>query len=490
MKKLLTSIMILTLTVLISGGIVVATNNTHSETATQSNVLLATAENSFNNQGTLKQFISKDETVYLTTNHTGTVNKIFIGNTIATDNKPLPISMEVAYYLDGNEISADELAGKSGHVIIEYSFTSLESRQDKLVPFLTVTGLELDNSKFKNLKFSNAKILKETADQTIIAGYALVGLDEDLGTDFFANGFSVEADVSDFRLSTAYTLATNELFADIDTSKLNSIDEIITQINQLSSALDQIISGSSSLAEGLDTALAGAQKLQAGTNELAAGANKLAAGASTIDTSMHDLATGAKQLSDGLNSVVSINSQIMSKVNTVTKEIQAKAVELNNVIAEIAETDPKLANQIANGIAELSGYYNHAYTAVNEYVDGIEKLANGASALKDGANALADGTTELKNGAVTLANGSSELSNGVASLSDGLNQLAVGGNSLKTGLNAFKTQGIDKLVNFANHDLEAFSYNLRQTINAARNYHYYSNSNAQSVKFIFKTPAV
>ena len=57
--------------------------------------------------------------------------------------------MKATYTLDGKELSAAEIAGKSGHVVIRYSFEAKEyvtaevaGRQEKIaVPFTVVTGM-------------------------------------------------------------------------------------------------------------------------------------------------------------------------------------------------------------------------------------------------------------------------------------------------------------------------------------------------------------
>ena len=41
-----------------------------------------------------------------------------------TTDKELPVSMSIRYYLDGTEISPDDLAGRSGHLKIEVSYTN------------------------------------------------------------------------------------------------------------------------------------------------------------------------------------------------------------------------------------------------------------------------------------------------------------------------------------------------------------------------------
>ena len=444
MKKPLIFASTLIATLFLSSAATLAINNTtpNNTNNTPQNLV---AVNSNLTTDNINKLSTKDANIYAITDTTGTVNKTFIGNTI-TNEETLPVELQIQYYLDGTEISASELAGKSGHVKIIYNFSATSTYQNKLVPFLTVTGLNFDSTKFSNIKIDNGKIISESNDTTTLVGYTFTGLSQDLNADFLPSNFIVEADTTNFELGTVYSFATNELFAELDTSKLTSIDSIISSINSLSNGLDQIIAGSNDLTNGIDTLAAGISKLQLGANNLESGAN--------------NLATGITKLSNGLNSVVAFGNEI--KAYGVVDQVTATA---ENLIAKY-NLDPALAAELTAPIVE---YYNKINTAVTTYTGNIEALANGASELSVGANNLAAGTTELKNG--------------INSLSAGAAQLSAGSHTLNQGLNTFKTSGIDKLVNFANQDAASFVYNFRQTVSAAKSY-------TTHTKFIFKTPSI
>ena len=435
-------------------------------------------------------FTSKDESVYIITDSTGTPTKSFIGSTINTSTAKFPVDMKIKYELDNTEITADELIGKSGHVKLTYSFTATSAYQDKLIPFLTITGLDFDTHKFSNIKIDNGKLIKESTDSIILAGYTMPGLNQDLGTDFLPDSFTVEADVKDFAMKDTYTFATNEFFSDIDVDKLNSVNDLINSVNKLSDALDQLIDGSTKLSDGLDSALSGAKQLQTGIKQVNTGAHELAGGAGQVNAGAHELANGASQLSSGLDQVVDVNNQIMSKVTPITNNIDTVIAELKTEIATISETDPELAAELTKLLTKLTSYYTEANTAVNQYVNGIQSLADGAKALSAGANQLTTGTDALATGANQLAAGTDQLSTGTNTLVDGLSQLGSGSHTLTNGLSTFKAQGIDRLVNFANHDLDNFLRNLRATVSAAKSYTHYTTPTSTSVKFIFKTPSV
>ena len=444
MKKfiILTSILITALSVgsiatsAISSPAQNTTHNTPQSIALESNL----TDNSIN------QLANKNANMYIITDTTGTTNKTFIGNTIANE-ETLPVEMQIQYYLDGAEITASELAGKSGHIKITYKFSAISTFQNKLVPFLTVTGLNLDSNKFSNIKIDNGKIISENDNITLV-GYTFTGLSQDLNADFLPSSFTIEADTTNFELGTVYSFATNEIFAELDTSKLTSVDNIINSINSLSAGLDQIIVGSNNLTNGADSLAAGISKLQLGADNLATGATNLAAGAS--------------KLSNGLNSLVAFDNELLDKANTTVSEVTTKAQEL----IEKYHVDPAVVAELTQPVTD---YYNKIHTAVTSYTGNIESLAAGANNLSAGINSLAAGVTELKTGVDSLANGAA--------------QLSTGSHTLSQGLNTFKTSGIDKLVNFANQDAASFVYNFRQTINAAKSY-------TTHTKLIFKTPSI
>ena len=143
-----------------------------------------------------------------------------------------PVSIKVTYWLDGQEISPDDLAGKSGHVKIRYDYTNNASYQTEVngeqrtmyTPFVAATGLILDNGTFKNVTAVNGKIVND-GDRTTVAGFAMPGLQEDLGitTDDveIPTYFELEADVTDFSLDTSLTAVSSNLFDNVNTDDMS-----------------------------------------------------------------------------------------------------------------------------------------------------------------------------------------------------------------------------------------------------------------------------
>ena len=308
--------------------------------------------------------------------------------------KALPVDLHVTYLLDGKEIRAEDLAGKSGRVTIRYSYTNnqyqtveINGRQEKIyVPFGMLTGLMLDNERFRNISVSNGKLIGD-GDRTIVVGFALPGMQENLAIDRekleLPDTVEITADVTDFRLGMAVTVAANGLFNGIDTSHLDSIDELTDGIGQMQEAMTQLTDGSSQLYNGLAALLEKSGELVNGIHQLADGAAELKDGAERLSSGADSLKTGTAQLADG-------------------------------------------ACALKDGSAALAA-------GADALADGTSQLTGGAADLKNGTAQLAAGAGDLQNGTAQLAAGSAQLQSGTGQLSDGLHALTQNNAALNSG---------------------------------------------------------
>lgn len=489
MKKSLIYTSVCGLTLLAGSLTTVIVNNVSAETTENSPVVTLEQPLSATNL-----LVSKNETIYAITDSAGNVKNVFIGNTLDANIAELPLELDITYTLDGSTISAEDLIGKSGHVKIDYHFTSTKTFSGAKVPFLTVTGTILDGTKFQNITIENGKIISETDNNITLVSYTIVGLNENLGTDVLPDHFTIEADVTDFAISETYSLATNELFAEIDTSKLTSLDSLIDSMNELSSGLDQLIAGAGSLSSGLDSAVSGIAKLQAGTDKLNSGAAELSSGLEKLSASNDTLNNGAESIFSGLlasaestlnsNTTLTALIQAYGQTSGITTPIKLTSENYKTTFESLIKflttvgsmVQDESQKQVISAAIESLKTNLASLTQVDTFVSGLNSYTAGVASAATGATELSAGTTELKAGLDSLASGMAELSEG--------------SKTLKEGLTTFKTSGIDKLVSFANNDLNSALKNLRASVSAAKNYHSYKNSSAESVKFIFKTPSL
>lgn len=83
--------------------------------------------------------------------------------------KELPISCHISYELNGEEISKEELAGKSGRVKITLTYTNHEEHTVNIngknevlyTPFVVMAGTIIDNETNKNITISKGKVIDD-----------------------------------------------------------------------------------------------------------------------------------------------------------------------------------------------------------------------------------------------------------------------------------------------------------------------------------------
>lgn len=250
-----------------------------------------------------------------------------------------PVTQKVTYYLDGKEISPEDLAGKSGKVKIRFDYKNTTSytetvngeKQTVSVPFATITGLVLGDG-FENIEVTNGKA--EVSDSSsVVLGYALPGLKDSLGIkDKDLDGdvnipeyMEMTADVENFSMPAAMTFVVNASdYVSTDGIDTSDLDDMI---NDLKDASTQLQDGSKTLAEGTDTLADGLSTLQSKLGTFASGVGTLQSGLKTYTD-------GVSTLSGGLNT---LNSNVPTLSNGITT-LNSSAKSLNDGVALLNAT--------------------------------------------------------------------------------------------------------------------------------------------------------
>lgn len=198
---------------------------------------------------------------------------------------PLPLTLTITYTLDGEIITPDALASKSGHVTIRFDFAVSRTFGDVSVPYAVLTGALLDNDVFTNVSAVHAHVVND-GDRTLVAGIALPGLRESLALDAetidLPESITIEADAKAFALPMTLTLATSEPFARLDADKLDDADDLKASVTELTDGMAQLLHGSSQLIDGLTSLSDGASALSDGVTALSDGLNTLIANNATL----------------------------------------------------------------------------------------------------------------------------------------------------------------------------------------------------------------
>lgn len=377
-----------------------------------------------------------------------------------TTDKELPVSVKLTYFLDGKEVKPDELKGKSGHLKIQVQYTNNEKKtvtvdgkeEEVYTPFIMMTGMILPNETFSNVTINNGKVISD-GSRNIVVGFGMPGLKDSLDLDeettkeaedkgvTIPENFEMEADVTDFTMSSTFTVALTDLLDDMDMDNIIDVDSLKDSLNELEDAALELVSGSGTLADGASTLADGVSSYTAGADELNAGIQKYLGSNGELNGSVTEYVNGVGKVVKGVKDYTSGTNAL---ANGVTSYVAGE-------------------QKIAAGAAQLS-QLSKGLEQVQTAVDTLSKAADGKGEATDdlviAANQLAAGTKQLQavlgseevtalltqvNGMVTTGN---ELISATESLSASLQtgiatpvaNIAAALTGMETQLNAINTQ--------------------------------------------------
>lgn len=281
-----------------------------------------------------------------------------------TTDKEAPITQKVTYYLDGQEISPEELAGKSGRVNIRFDYTNHEKTVETVngkacdiyAPFSVVTGMVL-NEDFTNVEVTNGKVMAD-GKHTVVVGVAMPGLKESLGVkeeDFdedvtIPDYVEVSADVENFELSMTVTAASCDLLSQMNVNGSLDLSSLSDTIDKMSDASGQLAEGSGELAEGLDTLQSSLEQFSAGVSTAQGGVRDYTAGAARLAAGANDLNNGIQTLSGSAPTLTSGVSALLTGVQTAG----AGAAQIDAGVTQVVDGIGTMKTTVADSIAAIS----------------------------------------------------------------------------------------------------------------------------------------
>ena len=452
------------------------------------------------------------------------------GNT----DKELPISCEVKYELDGEEISANDIAGKSGKIKITLQYKNKEERTVNIngknvkmyVPFVVMTGTIIQNENAKNVEVSSGKVVDD-GTKTIVVGMAMPGLQESLGLSDddikIPSNIEITMDATNFKTSSIMSYITPKVLEEDDLKILDDLDEVYSQVNTLQTSMNQIQNGANTLKDGTT-------ELEAGANTLKEGVTTAYNGAQTISS---EVAKSTKSLKNDKSEAIDEATlkaikQQAAQSSKLTEEqkaqitAQAKASSIlkddkkAEIIAaaqesypiELTEAEKALIIGTAKNVAEQTAVTTAlktaqdtaTQTAVTTALTTAQNIATqtavttalttaqdtatstamqtsttvakqvGNQAKKQFTNQVISQMTTLGNGLNQLTSGLSQLNDGASSLADGTTQVNDGANTLAEGIKTFNEEGIKKICNYINGNVKDLTTRIDKLTELSKEY--------------------
>lgn len=287
-----------------------------------------------------------------------------------TGTKQLPVSVKLRYELDGQEMSAKDMEGKSGHLKLTISFTNnysevknINGKSIVIHPSYLAGGmLNMSTGNFSNVKCESGKIVNDGTNE-MLAFANIPGLNETLrsaGLDKVNNqlGISddvtVEADVNNFDLGSIMVGMTNEIDLADELNGIGSVSELTDGIDQLIEADDQLIDGSKQLYDG--------------TTQLKEQAAPLTGSSDQV----RQLSSGAIQLNDG---VKALQTGLTAYTNGVSA-LDAGVDQLYGIPQKTQLIQQKIDTNLVGGLENLTNNLNAIKMGINQKMEtpDMEKL--------------------------------------------------------------------------------------------------------------------
>ena len=388
----------------------------------------------------------------------------------------LPFAVHVSYQLDGVEISADDLAGKSGDLCIRFDYENLSRSKasadgkeaQSIVPFVFLSVLSLPEDRFSDIEVENGGV-SGLAENRLVYGYAIPGLEDALALeplrdklDSTVNAMSdgeksfsepwdipeyveVNCHTSNCKIDFTATMVMNGFFKEIEEEDLTDLDADVRDLSEVAEDGNDFADGVKKLKDGSRKFAGGLKDYTDGVDQLSEGADELASGSRKIAKQNKALKNGASGLAKGLGALNKALSEFdlstmvevpdMEKIASDAEEAALKALESNETLTEEERNAMAAAAGSAAAQAAMNALVSPAddldsedpllglKASVLELAEGASQLSEGVDAYTEGVGALAAGASQLADGAETLSGAGSELRKGYKGLDSGIGEL-------------------------------------------------------------------
>lgn len=343
-------------------------------------------------------------------------------------HKKLPVNFEIKYYLDGKEITADKLQGKTGHLSIKINMKSnvsqtvmIQNQPVTIHPsFICAAGMILDNETVKNVEGNNGRVINDGSHEayifTSVPGLKQtldeMGLSELTDKLPLVEETSIEADVENFSLDSFFIGMSNE----IPFENLFESSSITSGIQSLVSAGDQLLSGSEALQEGIHLMNQESRPLTSAypqIEELAQSSTLMHEGTTSLYNALKEYTSGVEAIDKGNEQLYSVPKGIKD-ANNGSQQLYKGAQKLQSGIeqinSKISSLDPETIDEISDILLNSKQQLNQMEETIRQDSAIMTKMSGSIDLINSSMESLNQANTEFVN-AVQEYNNAIEVNN-------------------------------------------------------------------------------
>lgn len=330
-------------------------------------------------------------------------------------HKKLPVNFEIKYYLDGKEITADKLQGKTGHLSIKINMkpnvsqtVMIQNQPVTIHPsFLCAAGMILDNETVKNVEGNNGRVINDGSHEAYVFA-SVPGLKQTLDemglhtlTDKLSlvEETSIEADVENFSLDSFFIGMSNE----IPFENLFESSSVTSGIQSLMSAGDQLLNGSKALQEGIHLMNQESQPLTSAypqIENLAQSSALMHEGTTSLYNALNEYTSGVEAIDKGNKQLYSVPKGIKDAGDgTQNLHIGAQKLQsgIEQINSKISSLDPETIDEISNIILNSKQQLDQMGKTIQKDSAIMTEMSNSIDLINNSMESLNQVKTEFVN---------------------------------------------------------------------------------------------
>lgn len=420
----------------------------------------------------------------------------------------LPINLNITYKLDGKEMKASDMLGKSGKVEIIVKYTNNDKHnmfingkyETIYTPFVITFGTSIDEKNNQNITINNGKVVSNGTKKFIV-GLSAPGLYESLKVSNLKglDTIKISYDTTSFELGPIYSIVTPKLLSNEDLKIFDKIDNLTNKVNTLQKNMDLIENSSLKLYNG-STLIK--NKLSYSIEELKNNKGNVLSDKEleniglNASNSIKEIFTDEYKEKIG-NDAWTIVSSKLTTSSEVTKEItNIVSTSVNetviNYLKSVGEYEDyiKCSSGDENSCLVIANDKTLPYVkeaALNAASDSSKKASNYVSnytaksvtkiiapiiaensASRVASNVAKEVAKEVSN---TVRDESvKSISNSLTELYNGINELDNGLKELSEGITKFNDEGINSISKLVNGDIKSLSSRVKALTKLSNDY--------------------
>ena len=305
-------------------------------------------------------------------------------------DEALPVNVRITYYLEGQEVSAEEIAGKSGKVKIRFDY---ENSTD--VPFMVLSAAMLPADVFSDVEVTNGKLM-DLGDQKAVIGFAFPGLMDTLKlVDYepteeieLPEYVEIEARAEEFALDFTASVVSTGLFEELEDKDLEDLDKLPEDMDELTDASSEIRDAAQELADGGSEFGDYLSQYFDGLSQLSEGTDSLDQGLTLLSQNISKISEGSKSLQGGLEQI----DQSLAKVDLSalsSPESSEAAAAARAALESLGQNSAALKEKLGEIGTELEAVQSFA-ESVNTYIGQVQALQQAVKEMPEPDLAAAD----------------------------------------------------------------------------------------------------